>query len=103
MTGFGAAIVGALWSYNGWAVVAVVAEEVRAPERTLPRALIGASVLIIGLYLRSTSPCPASPSQWPATPGRALAGLGIIALGLPVYAFCARRLPPARPEDWLGA
>ncbi len=51
MTGFGAAIVGALWSYNGWSIVSFVAEEVRAPGRTLPRALIGGSVLVIGLYL----------------------------------------------------
>lgn len=51
VAGFGAAVVGALWSYNGWAVVTMVAEEVREPGRTLPRALIGASVLVIGLYL----------------------------------------------------
>jgi basic amino acid/polyamine antiporter, APA family len=50
-TGFGAAIVGALWSYNGWSLASFFAEEVRDPGRTLPRALIGASVLIIGLYL----------------------------------------------------
>jgi APA family basic amino acid/polyamine antiporter len=50
-TGFGAAVVGALWSYNGWATGCFVAEEVREPERTLPRALVGGSVLIIGLYL----------------------------------------------------
>jgi APA family basic amino acid/polyamine antiporter len=34
-------------------------------------------------------------------PGRSLAGLGLIALGLPVYAYYARRLPPSRMEDWL--
>lgn len=50
-TGFGAAVIGALWSYNGWATVSFVAEEVRDPGRTLPRALIGGSGLIIGLYL----------------------------------------------------
>ena len=50
-TGFGAAVIGALWSYNGWATGCFVAEEVREPERTLPRALVGGSVLIIGLYL----------------------------------------------------
>lgn len=50
-TGFGAAIVGALWSYNGWALVSFIAEEVREPGRTLPRALVGGSVLIIVLYL----------------------------------------------------
>ncbi|MBS0557238.1 MAG: amino acid permease [Proteobacteria bacterium] len=51
ITGFGAAVIGALWSYNGWADISFVAEEVREPARTMPRALIGASVLIIGLYL----------------------------------------------------
>jgi APA family basic amino acid/polyamine antiporter len=50
-TGFGAAVIGALWSYNGWATASFVAEEVREPGRTLPRALVGGSVLIIGLYL----------------------------------------------------
>ena len=50
-TGFGAAVVGALWSYNGWATGCFVAEETREPQRTLPRALVGGSVLIMGLYL----------------------------------------------------
>ena|SRR5215210_1167757 len=256
MTGFGAAVIGALWSYNGWAVVSFVAEEIRAPERTLPRALVAGSMLLIGLYLlanvgyfyvlspeavasvaanssvagevlvrllgaggaalmsaglmfcsfgtlhsinltvsrvpfamardgllprtlanispRTRVPTravlllgvcsmgftlsgtfdlltdlivfallffnglaiaavyvlrrklpnvprpyrvwgyPAVPALFLlatlylmintliATPGRALAGAGIIALGLPVYAFYARRLPSVRPEDWLG-
>ncbi len=256
VAGFGAAVVGALWSYNGWANVSFVAEEVREPGRTLPRALIGGSVLTIGLYLlinagyfyalepllvanlpegssvaglvlarllgaggaslltvammlssfgalhstslavarmpfamardgllprifamisprarvpthavllvgacaigfafsgtfdiltdlivfvlllfnglavaavyvlRRTLPNAARPYRvwgYPlvpalfllataclmintllATPGRALAGLGIVALGLPIYAYYARRLPPSRPEDWLA-
>jgi basic amino acid/polyamine antiporter, APA family len=51
MTGFGAAMIGALWSYNGWSTASFVAEEIQEPERTLPRALVGSSVLIIGLYL----------------------------------------------------
>ena len=50
-TGFGAAMIGALWSYNGWADVSFIAEEVCEPRRTLPRALIGGSILIIMLYL----------------------------------------------------
>ncbi len=256
-TGFGAAVIGALWSYNGWATISFVAEEVRDPGRTLPRALIGASVFIIFLYLlvnagyffalspkdvanvpetssvagvvmvrmlgaggasiltaglmlstfgalhstslsiarvpfamardrllpdalarvsprtrvpsrailllgacaigfafsgtfdvltdiivfvlllfnglavasiyvlRRTLPAAARPYRvwgYPvvpalflaaticlmvntliATPGRAFAGLGIVALGLPIYAYYARRLPPSRPEDWLVA
>jgi basic amino acid/polyamine antiporter, APA family len=44
-------VVGALWGYNGWADISFVAEEVRELGRTLPRALIGGSVLIGGLYL----------------------------------------------------
>ncbi len=51
LTGFGAATVGALWAYNGWADLSFVAEEVRRPGVTLPRAIIGASLLIIALYL----------------------------------------------------
>jgi basic amino acid/polyamine antiporter, APA family len=256
-TGFGAAVVGALWSYNGWATASFVAEEVREPGRTLPRALVGGSVLVIGLYmlvnagyfyalsplvvanlpeassvagtvmvrmlgaggaslltagmmlstfgalhslsltvaripfamardgllprtfarisprsrvpthavllvgacsvgfafsgafdvltdlivfmlllfnglavasvyvLRRTLPNAARPYRvwgYPAvpalfllataylmintllaTPGRAFAGLGIVALGLPLYAYYQRRLPPSRPEDWLVA
>ncbi len=50
-TGFGAAVIGALWSYNGWATGCFIAEEIRDPERTLPRALVGGSLLLIGLYL----------------------------------------------------
>jgi len=37
-----------------------------------------------------------------AMPGRSLAGLGLIALGLPVYAYYARGRPPSAMEDWLG-
>ena len=51
IAGFGAAVVGALWSYNGWDIVARVAEEVRRPEWTLPRALVWATTLLIALYL----------------------------------------------------
>ena len=51
MTGFGAAVVGSLWSYNGWSIATFVAEEVRSPEKTLPRALIGSSILLVVVYL----------------------------------------------------
>jgi len=36
-----------------------------------------------------------------ALPGRSLVGLGLIALGLPVYAYYARGRPPSKLEDWL--
>ena len=51
LAGFGAAVVSALWAYNGWADLSFVAEEVRDPGRTLPRATLVASLLVIVLYL----------------------------------------------------
>ncbi len=51
LVGFGAAIIGALWSYNGWSQVASIAEEVRRPGWTLPRALVGGCMIIMVLYL----------------------------------------------------
>lgn len=51
LAGFGAAMIGALWSFSGWSQACAMAEEVRDPGRTLPRALIGGNVILIGLYL----------------------------------------------------
>jgi APA family basic amino acid/polyamine antiporter len=42
---------GALWAYDGWNNVTLVAGEVQNPGRNLPRALIGGMLLIMGLYL----------------------------------------------------
>ena len=49
--GFGAAMLGALWGYNGWSLLVAMGGEVRDPERTLPRALILGTLTVIGLYL----------------------------------------------------
>ena len=49
--GFIAAMLGALWAYDGWNNVTLVAGEVRDPHRNLPRALIGGMLLIMALYL----------------------------------------------------
>ena len=38
-----------------------------------------------------------------ATPGRALAGLGLIALGIPVYAWFASRTTAPPPSAWFSA
>ena len=51
LVGFGAAVVGALWSYSGWSQVASIAEEVRRPGWTLPRALVGGCAIVMILYL----------------------------------------------------
>jgi APA family basic amino acid/polyamine antiporter len=49
--GFIAAMLGALWAYDGWNNVTLVAGEVQNPQRNLPRALIGGMLLIMALYL----------------------------------------------------
>ncbi len=49
--GFIAAMLGALWAYDGWNNVTLVAGEVQNPNRNLPRALIGGMLLIMALYL----------------------------------------------------
>jgi APA family basic amino acid/polyamine antiporter len=49
--GFGAAMLGALWGYNGWSVISSVGGEIKNPGRTIPRALIGGTLGVIMLYL----------------------------------------------------
>ena len=49
--GFFAALVAALWAYDGWNNVSMVASEVRDPQRNLPLALIGGTVAVMAIYL----------------------------------------------------
>lgn len=51
MTGFSAAMLGALWGYDGWNNLTLVAGEVKNPQRNIPLALIGGTILIIALYV----------------------------------------------------
>lgn len=51
MAGFGAAMLGALWGYDGWSNLTFVAGEVKHPERNIPLAIIGSTILIIFLYV----------------------------------------------------
>jgi APA family basic amino acid/polyamine antiporter len=48
---FGAAMLAALWAYQGWSNVPMVAGEIEKPERNIPRALIYGMVLVILIYL----------------------------------------------------
>jgi APA family basic amino acid/polyamine antiporter len=50
-SGFAAAMLGALWAYDGWNNVSYMAGEVKHPERNLPLALIGSMIIIILLYV----------------------------------------------------
>ena len=49
--GFFAALVAALWAYDGWNNVSMVASEVRHPQLNLPRALIWGTTAVIAIYL----------------------------------------------------
>jgi len=49
--GFGLALVTVMWAYSGWSSVVALAGEVKHPERTLPRALVGGIALVIVVYL----------------------------------------------------
>ncbi len=48
---YGLALVSVLWAFDGWADLSFVAGEVKDPRRNLPRALIGGSLLVVGIYL----------------------------------------------------
>ncbi len=49
--GFVAALVAALWAYDGWNNVSMVSSEIRNPQRNLPLALIGGTLSVIVIYL----------------------------------------------------
>jgi APA family basic amino acid/polyamine antiporter len=49
--GFFAALVAALWAYDGWNNVSMVASEIREPRRNLPLALIWGTIAVIVIYL----------------------------------------------------
>ena len=48
---FGAALVPILFSYGGWQSVNTLAEEIREPRRTLPRALLAGTLIVLAVYL----------------------------------------------------
>jgi APA family basic amino acid/polyamine antiporter len=51
MAGFMAALVAALWAYDGWNDVNMISGEIRNPERNIPRALIFGVALVGILYI----------------------------------------------------
>jgi basic amino acid/polyamine antiporter, APA family len=48
--GFGTAMFAALWAYSGWQYLPMAAGEVRDPQRNLPRAIIGGTLLVLAIY-----------------------------------------------------
>jgi basic amino acid/polyamine antiporter, APA family len=51
VAGFGAAMLGALWAYDGWQNVAPLAGEIRDPQKNMPRAFVGGMLVVGALYL----------------------------------------------------
>ena len=51
MTGFVAALVAALWAYDGWNDLNMVSGEIRNPERSIPIALITGVGIVAVLYM----------------------------------------------------
>ena len=48
---FGSALIPILFSYGGWQNVNVIAEEIREPARTVPRALLAGTAIVVAVYL----------------------------------------------------
>ncbi len=51
VAGFMIALIAALWAYDGWNDLTMVAGEVKRPERNLPIALIAGLLIVGGLYV----------------------------------------------------
>jgi basic amino acid/polyamine antiporter, APA family len=88
MTGFMAALVAALWAYDGWNDLNMVSEEIQRPERTIPIALIFGVGLVAVLYMGMNAgiqrALPATAIAQAAVPASAAteAVLGPIAISL---------------------
>src|SRR3984893_1469586 len=50
ISAFGAAMLAALWAYDGWNAMPMVGGEGRNPERNIPRALIGGMLAVMVIY-----------------------------------------------------
>jgi APA family basic amino acid/polyamine antiporter len=50
-SGIGAAMIGVLWSYEGWQYVTFSSGEATEPQRTIPRAIVLATGTIVLLYV----------------------------------------------------
>jgi basic amino acid/polyamine antiporter, APA family len=89
--GFFAALVAALWAYDGWNNVSMVASEIRDPQRNLPRALIWGTGAVIAIYLLANAAyfhvltaveVGASPRVASEMMGRILGGPGAAAVSI---------------------
>ncbi len=80
-SGFMIALIAALWAYDGWNDLTMVAEEVERPERNLPIALIAGLCVVGILYIATNAAIQyiLSASQIAASPRPAVAAMLAIA------------------------
>lgn len=57
VSGLFAALVAALWAYDGWNNLNLVGSEVKEPSRNIPRALVGGVSVVMILYILTTLVC----------------------------------------------
>lgn len=100
ITGFFAALVAALWAYDGWNNVSMVSSEIHNPQRNLPLALIAGTLLVMCLYILTnlayfyvlSSSDVAASDRVPAEMMRRLFGPGaanIVSIGAMISIFAA--------------
>jgi APA family basic amino acid/polyamine antiporter len=86
MVGFMAALVAALWAYDGWNDLNMVSEEIQRPEKTIPVALIAGvglvAVLYIGMNAGIQRALPATTIAQAAVPASAASEAAIGAFGI---------------------
>ena len=95
VTGFFAALVAALWAYDGWNDLNMVAGEIRNPQRNIPLALIwgvatvGALYILVNAAVQYVLPAAAvAVSERPASDAVALvlghAGASLVSAGMAI-------------------
>jgi APA family basic amino acid/polyamine antiporter len=57
LAGFFAALVATLWAYDGWNNLTMVGSEIVAPQRSVPRALVGGVGCVAALYVLVNAAC----------------------------------------------
>jgi basic amino acid/polyamine antiporter, APA family len=114
------ATISALWAYDGWNNVSMVAGEVKDPQRNMPLALIAGSLIVLAVYLLANlvyfyvlTPAEAVNTMTIAvTTARRLMGAGgatFVAVGVLVSTFATlngsvlsgSRIPYAQAKDHL--
>lgn len=96
--GFGAAILGTLWAYDGWISVTNMAGELKNPARDLPRVISGGVIFVIAVYavfnlavFKVLSPDAIVMSETPAADAAKImfgsSGAFIVAAGIMISVF----------------